>query len=101
MSAAPFHLYDLLAARTVQGTQVQARVTEDWLQGRTTFGGLIAVLGVQAMRDVAGAAWPAEVSLRALQTNFVGPVAVGQVDVDVVGLVEVQLVNITCQADYR
>lgn len=83
MSTPPVHLYDLLAARTVSGSRVQARITEDWLQGRTTFGGLIAVLGVQAMRDIAGPAWPADVSLRALQTNFVGPVGVGQVDVDV------------------
>lgn len=83
MSADPVHLHDLLAARTLSGNRMQARITEDWLQGRTTFGGLIAALGVQAMRDAAGQAWPQDVSLRALQTNFVGPVGVGLVDVDV------------------
>jgi acyl-CoA thioesterase len=40
------------------------------MQGRTTFGGLIAALAVQAMRDVEGSDWP----LRALQASFIGPV---------------------------
>jgi acyl-CoA thioesterase len=79
----PRHLHALLAARTISGSRLRAEVSPDWLQGRTTFGGLIAVLGVQAMRDVAGAAWPAEVGLRALQTTFVGPVGAGTVEVDV------------------
>ena len=63
--------------------RVVFEVSRDWLQGRTCFGGLIAVLGVQAMRDIAGPDWPAEVSLRALQTNFVGPVGEGEVEVQV------------------
>ncbi|MCE2678845.1 MAG: thioesterase family protein [Burkholderiales bacterium] len=50
-------------------------LTPDWTQGRTMFGGLLSALAVQAMRDVGGAGWP----LRALQTNFVGPVAEGPV----------------------
>ena len=36
---------------------------------------------VQAMRDVAGAGWPANVSLRALQTSFIAPIGSGKVDV--------------------
>lgn len=49
------------------------------MQGRTAFGGLLSALAVQAMRDVCGSDWP----LRALQTNFVGPVGVGTVHVEV------------------
>jgi len=73
----------LLAARTRDGDAVHFEVSEDWLQGRTSFGGLISTLAVQAMRDVAGAGWPADVQLRALQTSFIGPVAQGPVQVAV------------------
>jgi acyl-CoA thioesterase len=72
-------LAQLLAARQKDGTRVSFTVTADWQQGRTTFGGLLSSLVVQAMRDVCGADWP----LRALQTNFVGPVATGVMHVDV------------------
>ncbi len=79
----------LLAARRVerrspQQVEMHCEVTEDWLQGRTSFGGLISALGAQAMRDVAEPPWPAEVSLRALQTSFVGPVGGGPVAVEAV-----------------
>ncbi len=76
--------YSALAAQrqnTAQG--VQFVVSDDWLQGRTCYGGLISAIAVQAMRDRAGAAWPADVSLRALQTCFVGPVSPGAVDIEV------------------
>ncbi len=69
----------LLSEREHEGTVVRFHVSEDWQQGRTTFGGALAVLAVQAMRDVCGSDWP----LRALQTNFVGPVGVGPCHVDV------------------
>jgi acyl-CoA thioesterase len=59
--------------------RIRFHVTPDWQQGRTTFGGLLSALVVQAMRDACGADWP----LRALQTNFVGPVAPGDFDVEV------------------
>lgn len=72
-------LGQLLAARTRQDHRVRFLVTPDWGQGRTTFGGLLSCLVVQAMRDVCGADWP----LRALQTNFVGPVVAGAFDVEV------------------
>ncbi|MCW7536597.1 thioesterase family protein [Aquabacterium sp. A7-Y] len=75
----PFHR--LLAARQRREATVSFPVTEDWLQGRTTFGGFIAACSVQAMRDVAGAAWAPQVRLVALQTNFVGPVGLGEMDV--------------------
>jgi acyl-CoA thioesterase len=70
---------DLLAARQREGRTVRFTVSPDWLQGRTTFGGLLSALAVQAMRDVCGEDWP----LRALQTNFVGPVGPGSFDVEV------------------
>ncbi len=72
-------LNTLLSQRERQGQRVSFHVSEDWQQGRTTFGGALSVLAVQAMRDVCGADWP----LRALQTNFVGPVGVGQCHIDV------------------
>src|SRR5690606_19403520 len=72
-------LAEILSNRQRGGERITFTVTADWGQGRTTFGGLLAALAVQAMRDVCGSDWP----LRALQTNFVGPVAPGQVRVDV------------------
>jgi len=44
-------------------------VSEDWLQGRATFGGLVAAVGNEAMRKLV----PRERALRSLQTTFVGP----------------------------
>lgn len=76
---APAPLSHLLDRRRRDGDAVVLPVTPDWLQGRTAFGGLIAVYGVVAMRDVAGSHWP----LRALQTNFVAPVSAGEVRVAV------------------
>jgi hypothetical protein len=63
----------LIAARRRGDHATTFEVTENWLQGRTSFGGLIAAYAVQAMRDVVGAAWPADFSLRALQTSFIAP----------------------------
>src|SRR5688572_20535682 len=71
----------LLGARTRHDGGVRFEVPADWLQGRTSFGGLISVMAVQAMRDVVGAAWGPEVHLRALQTSFIGPVTQGPVEV--------------------
>ena len=69
-------LGQLLAQRQRDADGVRFTITPDWLQGRTTFGGLIAALAVQAMLDcIDGAPMP----LRALQTNFVGPVGAGEV----------------------
>src|SRR4029077_4921462 len=71
------------AARTHGDHATTFEVTEDWLQGRPSFGGLISAYAVQAMRDVASAGWPANVSLRALQTSFIAPIGSGKVDVAV------------------
>lgn len=76
-------LTTLLAGRRRHDDLVSFDIPPDWLQGRTSFGGLIATLTVQAMRDVAGSAWPAAVKLRALQTSFIGPVGQGAMDVKV------------------
>lgn len=78
-SSAVCPLPDLLASRASQDARIRFQVGEDWGQGRTTFGGLLSLLAVQAMRDVCGAEWP----LRALQTSFVGPVVPGPVEVEV------------------
>jgi acyl-CoA thioesterase len=50
-------------------------VTQDWLQGRSAFGGLQAAFGVAAMRRLV----PADLPLRTLQMTFVAPVPVGTV----------------------
>ena len=62
---------ELLARRQRNGDVVAFSISDDWKQGRTTFGGLVGALAVAAMRDVTGADWP----LRALQASFIGPVA--------------------------
>ncbi len=81
-------LSDLLARRVIGDTSVEFDIPEDWQQGRTTFGGLVAALAVQAMRDIAGSGWPTGVQLRALQTSFIGPVGKGTVQVTVQALRE-------------
>jgi acyl-CoA thioesterase len=73
----------LVARRSASGDGVRFVIGQDWLQGRTCYGGLVSAMAVQAMRDRAGAGWPPDTSLRALQTSFVGPVAAGPLDVAV------------------
>lgn len=79
LSAVATPLSELLASRQRQDHTVRFDISPDWGQGRTTFGGVLSVLAVQAMLDVCGTDWP----LRALQTNFVGPVAPGMLDIEV------------------
>lgn len=77
-------LSSLLAdPRQVDDATLGYSIPEDWLQGRTSFGGLVSVLAVQAMRELAGRAWPRDVGLRSLQTNFIAPVEGGAVEVAV------------------
>jgi acyl-CoA thioesterase len=54
----------------------RAIVGDDWLQGRTVFGGLIAALANVAMRNHV----PPDRPLRALQIVYVGPNASGALD---------------------
>lgn len=49
-------------------------ITEDWLQGRSAFGGLQAALAVRAMRSLV----PAGLPLRTLQVTFLAPVPQGR-----------------------
>lgn len=59
------------------GDSWQAQIGEDWLQGRSAFGGLQAALGLRAMRELVNADMP----LRSLQTTFVAPVPAGPVTI--------------------
>ncbi len=54
-----------------------AAVPEDWMQGRSIFGGLQAALALRAMRGLVSP----ELPLRVLQTTFIAPVA-GSVDLE-------------------
>src|SRR5688572_3047579 len=54
-------------------SQFRITVTEDWGQGRATFGGLVAAAGNEAMRRLV----PSDRPLRSLQTTFVGPAGPG------------------------
>ena len=59
------------------GDSWRAQVGEDWLQGRSAFGGLQAALGLRAMRELVSPDMP----LRSLQTTFVAPVPAGPVTI--------------------
>ena len=80
-STTPFSA--IVAARSRSGSSVAFDITPDWQQGRTAYGGVVSAVAAQAMRDVAGADWPAAVQLRALQCSFVSVVEPGRVRVDV------------------
>ncbi len=55
------------------GSTFQVTVDDTWAQGRATFGGLIAAVGNEALRQLV----PRDRPLRSLQTTFVGPAAAG------------------------
>ena len=52
-----------------------ASIPEDWLQGRSVFGGLQVALALRAMRSLV----PRSVPLRTVQTTFLAPVPAGEV----------------------
>jgi acyl-CoA thioesterase len=52
-----------------------ASLSEDWMQGRSAFGGVQAALAVQAMRELV----PENMPLRSLQVAFIAPVPAGTV----------------------
>ena len=64
---------EILNSLSVVGEECHVTVTDDWLQGRATFGGLVAAVGNEAMRRLV----PRERSLRSLQTTFIGPAGAG------------------------
>ena len=72
MNPTPFSVL-LSQVQASEGTAL-LDVPDDWLQGRTLFGGLQAVVGLAAMRSVAPAA-----PLRSLQVTFLAPVPGGPV----------------------
>ncbi|WP_028081853.1 acyl-CoA thioesterase [Solimonas soli] len=65
---------DLLAAMRGEGGQWLATIGEDWLQGRTAFGGLQAAIAARAMRALV----PATTPLRTLQATFIAPLPPGE-----------------------
>ena len=67
----------LLAQARQEGDAWRFKVSDDWTQGRTAFGGLQAAMALTAMRKLV----PAQVPLRVLQVTFIGPVAPGDVTV--------------------
>jgi acyl-coenzyme A thioesterase PaaI-like protein len=72
IGATPF---SLLLSRIEAGEgQATLEVPDDWLQGRTLFGGLQAVVGLAAMRSLAP-----DAPLRSLQVTFLAPVPGGPV----------------------
>jgi len=73
----------IVAARHRSERRITFDIPADWQQGRTAYGGVVSAIAAQAMRDVAGADWPAAVQLRALQCSFVSVVEPGQVQVEV------------------
>ncbi len=66
-------LSEILASLQPAGAGQTVTVTDDWAQGRATYGGLVAAVGNEAMRKVV----PAERLLRSLQTTFAGPASAG------------------------
>jgi len=64
----------LMSHAEVKPGEARVEVPEDWLQGRTLFGGIQAAIALKAMRTVAPQA-----PLRSLQVTFVGPVPGGLV----------------------
>jgi acyl-CoA thioesterase len=68
-------LHAILASLRPQPQGFSYSIGEDWSQGRTVFGGLIAALANQSMRALI----PAERPLRALQIAYVGPNNVGEI----------------------
>jgi acyl-CoA thioesterase len=64
---------ELLQSIRVDENSCTLVVPDDWMQGRSVFGGLQAVFGLQAMRTLV----PASVPLRTLQVTFIAPVPAG------------------------
>lgn len=64
----------VLASIANDGDGYRATVTEDWGQGRATFGGLLSAIANQVLRKLV----PRDRPLRSLQTTFVGPAPAGE-----------------------
>jgi acyl-CoA thioesterase len=64
---------EVLDSIQFDGAAGHVTVSEDWTQGRATYGGLMTAVGNAAMRKLV----PTDRLLRSLQTTFVGPASVG------------------------
>jgi len=71
------HFSEILESMRLAADVWTATVSDDWLQGRSLFGGLQAALALKAMRNVV----PLEGPLRTLQVTFLAPVPAGDVHV--------------------
>ncbi len=60
---------EILASIRFDGSVGTVTVSDDWAQGRATYGGLVAAVGNEVIRKLV----PAERRLRSLQTTFIGP----------------------------
>jgi len=70
----PVSYSELLRRLTVENASATLAVPEDWMQGRSVFGGLQAAIALHAMRALVP-----DVPLRTLQGTFVAPVPGGVV----------------------
>ncbi len=68
----------VLTLDAVSDTHFRGHITEDWMQGRTTYGGLSSALALTAVKQ----AFPGEQPLRSALISFIGPVA-GECDIAV------------------
>lgn len=68
----------LMDQAVLSGSSISFDITDDWLQGRTVYGGMQAALAVKAMRLLADPLAP----LRSLQVTFIGPIGGGEVTTD-------------------
>lgn len=73
MSTTPFSAIVTPASQSADA--LTFHITDDWLQGRSSFGGLQAAFALVAMRQLTGVTSP----LRVLQTTFIAPVGGGPV----------------------
>lgn len=74
---ATFSFDTILKPVLAQADALIFHISEDWLQGRSSFGGLQAAFALAAMRQLTGVTAP----LRVLQTTFIAPVGGGEVRV--------------------
>ena len=68
---------DILTPTAQGADSLTFTISDDWLQGRSSFGGLQAAFALAAMRSLTGVTAP----LRVLQTTFIAPVGGGDVRV--------------------
>ncbi len=67
-------LSELLRTARRQSGSLIAEVTDDWMQGRSAFGGLQGAFALEAMRTLVDASFP----LRTFQMTFVAPIGEGE-----------------------